>query len=97
MDITVQPPIRRSIAHCYTMGLYIPVALINGYSGTSDKGPFEIGTTSLQRTLVSNTLVYYFTSRPLYKEYLFQPHANTYYLTSEIGAASLQGTKSLAP
>ena len=35
------------------------------YSGTSDKGPSEIGTTSLQRTLVrhhANTLVYYFTS-----------------------------------
>jgi hypothetical protein len=30
---------------------------------------------------------------------LFQPHPNTlvYYLTSEIGTTSLQGTKSLAP
>ena len=43
------------------------------YSGTSDRGPSEIG------TLVSthNTLVYY--------------------LTSEIGMTSLQGTKSLTP
>ena len=35
------------------------------YSGTSDKGHSEIGTTSLQSTLVSthaNTLVYYLTS-----------------------------------
>ena len=34
-------------------------------SGTSDKGPSEIGTTSLQRNLFqphANTLVYYFTS-----------------------------------
>ena len=49
------------------------------YSGTSDKGPSEIGTTSLQRTLVAQhhaiTLVYYF--------------------TSEIGTTSLQGTKCL--
>ena len=35
------------------------------YSGTSDKGPSEIGTTSLQGHLLrhhANTLVYYFTS-----------------------------------
>ena len=32
------------------------------YSGTSDKGPSEIGTTSIQRTLVAAPLVYYFTS-----------------------------------
>ena len=36
---------------------------ISLYSGTSDKGPSEIGTTSLQRTLVLTLpLVYYFTS-----------------------------------
>ena len=35
------------------------------YSGTSDKGPSEIGTTSLQRTLAMqhSTLVYYFPPR----------------------------------
>ena len=35
------------------------------YSGTSDKGPSEIGKTSLQMTFLrhhANTLVYYFTS-----------------------------------
>ena len=27
---------------------------VSGYNGTSDKGPSEIGTTSLQRTLVAS-------------------------------------------
>ena len=30
-----------------------PALMLAVYSGTSDKGPSEIGTTSLQRTLVS--------------------------------------------
>ena len=51
------------------------------YSGTSDKGPSEIGTTSL------------------YKGQLLRHHANAlvYYFTSEIGTASLQGTKFVSP
>ena len=32
------------------------------YSGTSDKGPSEIGTISLQKTLVAAPCMYYFTS-----------------------------------
>ena len=31
----------------------VGVEMLNVYSGTSDKGPSEIGTTSLQRTLVA--------------------------------------------
>ena len=37
----------------YSIGYIQDILTAKGYSGTSDKGPSEIGTTSLQRTLVS--------------------------------------------
>ena len=77
------------------------------YSGTSDKRPSEIGTTSSQRTLVlrhhANTLVFYFTSEigttSLQRTLVLRHHANTlvFYFTSEIGTTSLQGKPQSVP
>ena len=42
-----------SLSSCHTYGLVFILHPFWMYSGTSDKGPSEIGTTSLQKTLVS--------------------------------------------
>ena len=60
------------------------------YSGTSDKGPSEIGTTSLQRTKLLAPKVSCL-EVPLYF------HTLVYNFTPKIGTTSLQGTKLLAP